>query len=334
MSDTPKVRRIPAYRKDPHLIKAGIYVRVSTARVEQLRSLSNQVSAMTRYVYARENWVLKDIYLEVGSAKTGSSRREFTRLVDDCKKHQIETVVVKSLSRFGRDNVEVIESIRTLVNAGVTIYFMEEDIDVDANYPEWELSLRSAINQSENEHRSENIKMGLRFRAESGQSGLYRKPCYGYIKGEDGNLEINPEQAVVVERIYDLYLEGHSFISIVDILAEEKVPSPQGKEKWSKRAIETVLSNMKYTGNVKILNNDANGRSYMLQDSHPAIISADKYDKVQEEIMKRSKRKRNIERVTLSQVQEISWPVSQRGDQKIPHEDEINWAEPAQGRKD
>ena len=334
MSDTPKVRRIPAYRKDPHLIKAGIYVRVSTARVEQLRSLSNQVSAMTRYVYARENWVLKDIYLEVGSAKTGSSRREFTRLVDDCKKHQIETVVVKSLSRFGRDNVEVIESIRTLINAGVTIYFMEEDIDVDANYPEWELSLRSAINQSENEHRSENIKMGLRFRAESGQSGLYRKPCYGYIKGGDGNLEINPEQSVVVERIYDLYLEGHSFISTVDILAEEKVPSPQGKEKWSKRAIETVLSNMKYTGNVKILNNDPNGRSYMLQDSHPAIISADKYDKVQEEIMKRSKRKRNIERVTLSQVQEISWPVSQRGDQKIPHEDEINWAEPAQGRKD
>ena len=87
---------------------------------------------------------------------------------------------------------------------------------------------------------------------------------YGYNKGEDGNLEVNPEQAVVVERIYDLYLEGHSFISIVDKLAEDKVPSPQGKEKWSKRAIETVLSNMKYTGNVKILNNDPNGRSYML----------------------------------------------------------------------
>ena len=90
MSDTPKVRRIPAYRKDPHLIKAGIYVRVSTARVEQLRSLSNQVSAMTRYVYARENWVLKDIYLEGGSAKTGSSRREFTRLVDDCNKIRLK----------------------------------------------------------------------------------------------------------------------------------------------------------------------------------------------------------------------------------------------------
>lgn len=95
-------------------------------------------------------WLLfyyKDIYLEVGSAKTGSSRREFTRLLDDCNSQQIEVMVVKSLSRFGRDNVEVIESIRALVSAGVTIYFMEEDIDVDASYPEWELSLRSAVNQ-------------------------------------------------------------------------------------------------------------------------------------------------------------------------------------------
>ena len=129
MQENAKVKLIPAHKKEPHLIKAGIYVRVSTARAPQLRSLSSQVSAMTRYVYSRENWILKDIYLEVGSAKTGSSRREFTRLLDDCNSQQIEVVVVKSLSRFGRDNVEVIESIRALVSAGVTIYFMEEDIE-------------------------------------------------------------------------------------------------------------------------------------------------------------------------------------------------------------
>lgn len=334
MSDTPKVRRIPAYRKSPHLLKAGIYVRVSTARVEQLRSLSNQVSAMTRYVYSRENWILKDIYLEVGSAKTGVSRREFTRLVEDCKNHQIEVVVVKSLSRFGRDNVEVIESIRALINAGVTIYFMEEDVNVDADYPEWELSIRSAINQAENEHRSENIKMGLRFRAESGESGLYKKPCYGYIRGEDGNLEINPEQAAVVEHIYDLYLEGFSFVSIIEKLGEDKVLSPQGKDKWSKKAVETVLSNIKYTGNVKILNHDPNGRSYMLQNSHPAIIPADKFDKVQEEITKRAKRKRKNERVTITEIQEISWPVSEGGELDFVHKEVINWLEPTSKGKD
>ena len=336
MSDIPKVRRIPAYKKEPHLLKAGIYVRVSTARVEQLRSLSNQVSAMTRYVYSRENWILKDVYLEVGSAKTGASRREFTRLLNDCRNHQIEVVVVKSLSRFGRDNVEVIESVRALVNAGVTIYFMEEDIDVDAEYPEWELSLRSAINQAENEHRSENIKMGLRFRAESGESGLYKKPCYGYVRGEDGNLKINPEQAAVVEHIYDLYREGHSFIAIIKNLAEEKVPSPRGKEKWSKKAVETILSNIKYTGNSRILNRDPNSRSYMLQNSHPAIISTERFDRVQEEITRRAKRKRKHERVTMAEIQEISWPISQSGERKKkpPRGEEINWLVSDEGKKD
>lgn len=170
MQENPKVKLIPAHPKIPHLLKAGIYVRVSSARVAQLRSLSSQVSAMTRYVYSRKDWILKDIYLEVGAAKKGSSRREFARLLDDGKSRQIELVVVKSLSRFSRDNVEVIESVRKLVNADVIIYFMEEDIYVDAHYPEWELALRSAINQAENEHRSENIKLGLKYRAENGSS--------------------------------------------------------------------------------------------------------------------------------------------------------------------
>ena len=222
-------------------------MRVSTARAEQLRSLSSQVSAMTRYIYSRENWILKDIYLEVGSAKTGSSRREFTRLLDDCNSQQIEVVVVKSLSRFGRDNVEVIESIRALVSAGVTIYFMEEDIDVDASYPEWELSLRSAVNQSENEHRSENIKMGLRFRAESGESGLYRKPCYGYKKNDQGELICDAYQAAVVSHIFELYLDGKSYSGIIDALAEEHIPSPRGSERWSKNGLSKQYLRMQNT---------------------------------------------------------------------------------------
>ena len=74
MRENAKVKLIPAHKKETHLIDAGIYVRVSTARAPQLRSLSSQVSAMTRYVYSRENWILKDVYLEVGSAKTGASR--------------------------------------------------------------------------------------------------------------------------------------------------------------------------------------------------------------------------------------------------------------------
>ena len=307
MRENAKVKLIPAHKKETHLIDAGIYVRVSTARAEQLRSLSSQVSAMTRYIYSRENWILKDIYLEVGSAKTGSSRREFTRLLDDCNSQQIEVVVVKSLSRFGRDNVEVIESIRALVSAGVTIYFMEEDIDVDASYPEWELSLRSAVNQSENEHRSENIKMGLRFRAESGECGLYRKPCYGYKKNDQGELICDAYQAAVVSHIFELYLDGKSYSGIIDALAEEHIPSPRGSERWSKRAIETVLTNAKYTGNVEVLKSNPTGNRYVLHDAHMAIISTEKFAAVQEQIDKRAKRKRKAESVSRTLAEELKW---------------------------
>ena len=261
---------------------------------------------MTRYVYSRKDWILKDIYLEVGAAKKGSSRREFARLLDDGKSRQIELVVVKSLSRFSRDNVEVIESVRKLVNADVIIYFMEEDIYVDAHYPEWELALRSAINQAENEHRSENIKLGLKYRAENGSSGLYHKPCYGYKKNIRGELELDAYQSKVVAQIFELYLDGKSYGGIIEVLAEKHIPSPKGSEHWNKKAIETVLTNIKYTGNVAIMKSNPTGNRYVLRDAHMAIITMDKFARVQEQIAKRAKRKRKTESVSKTIIEEIN----------------------------
>lgn len=272
-----------------------------------MRSLSAQASALTRYVYFRENWVLKDMYIEVGSAKPGSSRREFSRLIEDCKDHKIENIVVKSLSRFSRDTEEAIESIRTLVKAGVDVYLMDEDKRIDAAYPELELSIRACINQAENEQRSENIKMGLRFCAENGTSGLYRKPCYGYRKNDEGNLEIVDQEAYVVSKIYDMYLEGKSFSGIISGLAEEHIPSPRGSERWSKRGIETILTNVKYTGSVVVLKNSHNSNRYRMDDSHPAIISTDLFVTVQQEIERRAKRKPKDESVASRNIRELNW---------------------------
>ena len=180
MERNPTVRIIPAKEENIRIEKVGIYARVSTAGKAQLRSLATQISGLTRYVAKQEGWLLTDIYMDVDSAKTGSDRREFTRLLTDCKNHDLDQVITKSLSRFGRDNVEVLKAVRLLQESSVKIYFMEEDLDVDKNYDELELTIRTAINQSENEHRSENIRMGMKFRAEHGLSGLYKKPCFGY----------------------------------------------------------------------------------------------------------------------------------------------------------
>ena len=292
MERKPKVRHIPAKEKDIGIERIGIYARVSTAGRAQLQSLAAQISGLTRYVSNQECWLLKDIYMDVGSSKTGSERSEFKRLLNDCKGHHLDRVIAKSLSRFGRDNVEVIQAVRGLLESDVKIYFMEEKLEIDKNSGELELTIHTAINQSENEHRAENIRMGLKFRAEQGSSGLYKKPCFGYKKNGEGNLVPDEEQAVIVKRIYELYLSGASINSIIEILAEEKIPSPQGSETWSKKTISIILTNAKYTGNVQVLKSDLDRGSYCLMDSHEAIISMEDFAKVQKEIDRRTKRTR------------------------------------------
>ena len=331
MESNPKVRIIPAKEENIRIEKVGIYARVSTAGKAQLRSLAAQISGLTRYVAKLEGWLLTDIYMDVDSAKTGSERREFTRLLDDCKNHELDYVITKSLSRFGRDNVEVLKAVRLLQESGVKIYFMEEDLDVDKNYNELELTIRTAINQSENEHRSENIRMGMKLRAEHGLSGLYKKPCFGYKKNDEGNLIPDEEQSKIVKRIYELYLSGTSIIGIINTLAEEQIPSPHGSKTWSKKAISTILTNAKYTGNVQVLKSDPGRNSYCMWDAHEAIVSMEDFAQVQKEIDRRTRKRRKYESAASAFVKEINWSetINNIGPVELRQEDhEINWPEP------
>lgn len=297
MENNLKVEVIPATRHRPGILKVGIYARVSTARATQLRSLSAQASLLTQYVYQRNDMLLRDVYMDVGSAKTGASRMEFSRLIQDCKSRKLDYVIVKSMSRFGRDVVEIVESIRLLQGAGVKLYFYQEKSEIDPSSEELETSLEAAIIQSENEHRSENIKIGLKHKAENGTNGLYRKPCYGYKKDGNGNLTLDIYQSTVVQHIFELYLAGNSEAAIIEDLAEKKIMTPRGKERWCKKAIETILTNEKYTGNVIILKSDVNRASYCMSNAHEAIITQEIFDKAQEEMNRRAKRKKKRIRV-------------------------------------
>ena len=136
---------------------------------------------------------------------------------------------------------------------------------------------------------------------------MYRKPCYGYKKAENGDLICDEYQAAVVSHIFDMYLEGKSFAAIIAALAEEQIPSPKGREKWSKRAVETVLTNIKYTGNVEVLKTSPTSNRYVMWDAHMAIISMEKFARVQEEIERRAKRKRKTESVSNTLIKEINW---------------------------
>jgi site-specific DNA recombinase len=280
--------------------RVGIYCRVSTNSVDQLKSLTTQVSALTRLVAANPKWLLVDVYLDVASSKTGSTRKEFTRMLQDCKSRDIEIVLTKSISRFGRDTVEILDALNQLRNLGVRVIFEQEVLDTADTDNDLLISIIESIAQAENESRSENIKWGIKQRAAQGTSKLYNRKCYGYYNDEDGNLAINESEAKNVRLIYNLYLQGKSVIGIVKELKRLGIKSPTGKDTWPKRSIDVILSNEKYIGNARLLDDGKHSSYYLAEDNNPAIISKETFQAVQIEKQHRSnvikKRRRSPEK--------------------------------------
>ena len=266
----------------------GVYARVSTNRKEQLDSLAVQVSGLTRLAASHMTWFVADIFLDVASAKVGSSRNEFNRMIDECEKGNLDIILTKSVSRFGRDTKEGLEAIRKLKACGTRIIFETDKIDTETVDDELLISVVQACSQAENDWRSENIVWGLRRRAEDGTSGLYSRVCYGYKKDKHGMLIIDEEQAKVVRAIFDWYLEGLSVVGIIERLKSKGVKSPKGKDSWSKRAVESTLTRRKYTGDVAIADSGGSDRQYLYSDHHSGIISKEKFEAVELEMAARS----------------------------------------------
>lgn len=242
-----KVRLIPANTNEPmkHVV---IYARVSSNTMDQLESLKAQISGLTKFVSGHNNWKLVDIHIDIASAKKDSARPAFHQMIEECKAGLTDIVVVKSISRLGRDTVEVLDAINTLRESQVRIIFKQEELDSLTAGSSLLISTIEACTQAENETRSDNIKWGIKQRAENGSLGFYRRKCYGYDKDKNGDLVINEKQAEVVKLIFDLYLKGESVGGIINELENRNIKSPKGKEKWSKRSIEKMLSNEKYIG--------------------------------------------------------------------------------------
>lgn len=266
----------------------GIYVRVSTRHKAQMDSLAAQVSGLTRLAAAHRTWFVADIFIDVESAKTGITRSEFNRMISECERGNLDIILTKSLSRFGRDAKEGLEAIRKIRSAGKRIIFEKDKIDTETIKDELPISIIEACDQTENEWRSENIRLGLKYRAEDGTSGLYNRVCYGYKKDKNGVLIIDEEEAKVVRRIFDWYLEGNSIGGIVDKLEEKKIKTSKGKERWSKRAIESMLTREKYTGDVAIADSGGSDNRYLNKNHHEGIISKEQFEAVQLEMELRS----------------------------------------------
>lgn len=233
-------------------------------------------------------WVLADVYIDIATSKTGSSRKEFNRMLDDCRSRKLDIVITKNISRFGRDTVEILDALNQLKTLGVRVIFEQEELDTENTDSDLMIAIVEALAQAENESRSENIKWGIKQRAAQGTSKLYDRKCYGYKHDADGKLVIDEEQAENVRLIFDLYLSGQSILGIIRELEKRKILSPTGKEKWCKRTIDVMLSNEKYTGDVKLLKSGKSDVQYMASENNPAIISKETFEAVQIEKGRRS----------------------------------------------
>ena len=179
------------------------------------------------------------------------------------------------------------DALNRLKAFGIRVIFEQEELDTANTDSDLIISVIESVAQAENESRSENIKWGIKNRAASGKSNLYDRKCYGYKHGADGRLIIDEETAKNVKLIFDLYLSGQSVVGIIKELEKREILSPTGKEKWCKRTIDVMISNEKYTGDVKLLKSGNSEVQYLSTDNNPAIISKESFEAVQVEKARR-----------------------------------------------
>lgn len=219
-------------------------------------------------------------------------------MLNDCRQKKVNLILVKSISRFAREVADGLGTIRELKSIGVPVYFDLEEMN--SFQPDFELyySIYAAVAQGEQENARDNVAVAIRQRVKDGTSELYSRACYGYKKDANGDFIIVPEEAENVQLIYRLYLEGNSIIAISRELEKRGIPSPTGKARWCRRAIDTLLSNEKYRGNsvatAPSMSYDSKSKQrskYMLSKHHTAIIDNEQFEAVAAE----KKRRCNIE---------------------------------------
>lgn len=295
-----KVTKVRVAPVSIRISKVGVYCRVSYNRIEQLRSMAFQASHLTRTALKADGWILVDIYLDFHSG-LDDTRPELQRLIDDCRSGLVDTILTKSVSRFGRDTAATISLIRELHSIGVIVIFENEELDTSNCESEFFITLLEAYAQEESFNRSENFLWGTEKGMQDGTSKLYNRKCFGYQRNKEGLLEICPEEAVIVRLIFDLYLEGNSILAIVRELESREILTPAGKKKWCNQSVVKIPTNEKYISNVllkktytegfpnrKRKRNSGEKHQYLAEHVHPGIIPKEIFDAVQAERERRS----------------------------------------------
>ena len=290
--------------------RVAAYCRVSTDSEEQLNSYEAQKSYYTQKIEESSDWEMAEIYADEGISGTSMKKRtEFKKMITACKRGHIDLIITKSLSRFARNTVDCLETVRLLKANGIGVYFEKENINTLTESSEFLITLFSGFAQAESESLSKNIAWGKQKSAEAGKVDFQYKKMLGYRKGVDGQPEIVPEEAEIIRRIYRRYLAGCSLGQIKQELEQDNIPTAQKVERWSSAVIHNILTNEKYMGDAllqktyitdcitkKVKKNMGEHPMYYVENNHPAIIPRETFDQVQKEMTRRSSKRKVLQK--------------------------------------
>ena len=280
----------------PTKLKVAAYARVSHTGL--LHSLSNQVSYYNDLIGNNLDWEFKGVYVdEAISGRNASKRKEYQRLISDCRKGEIDIILTKSISRFGRNTVELLKTIRELKQLNISVRFEKEDIDTLTTDGELLLTLLSTLAEEESKAIGENIRWKVKKKFEQGLPYI-KQDMYGY-RFKETRYEIEPSEAEVVKQIYTWYLEGLTPTFIARKLNEKGLTTRKGNQ-FTRSIIHRILGQVAYTGKLvlqKTYHVGEKGRSvvnngektkYIVENAHEAIISKEMFEEVQKEKTRRS----------------------------------------------
>jgi len=287
--------------------KVAAYCRVSTSLEQQEGSYLSQIIYYTEKITSNKNWILVGIYADDGISGTSTKKRkDFKNLLADCQKGKIDLVLTKSISRFARNTVDLLQTIRKLKEKNVAVYFEKENINTLDATGEILVTILSSLAQEESRNLSENTKWGITRRFERGIVHVNHNKFMGYTKDVNGNLVIVPEEADVVKLIFNLYLQGMSCLGIKRELENRKIKTVTGNTIWQTTVIDKMLRNEKYMGDAllqktytidfltkKRVINHGIVPQYYVKNNHAPIISKEVFYEVQEELRRRKEEKEN-----------------------------------------
>ena len=301
-------------------LRVAAYCRVSTKQDEQLNSYEVQRTHYEERIRTEPKWSLVGIFADKGITGTSMKKRdEFNKMLRLCYKGKIDMIIVKSISRFARNTLDVIKITRKLREINVDVYFEEQGIHSIDPASEFYITIYGSIAQSESENISANVKWGKAQSAKQGNVPFQCKHFLGYAKNADGEIEIVPEEAEIIREIYERYLSGESLHGIKCYLEAKEIPTPAGCSVWRQETIRSILSNEKYKGDAiinktyvsdciskRIKANNGERNKYYIENNHPAIIDTGTFARVQEEIARRSGKPKVKQKGTKTELSRYS----------------------------